>query len=74
MVVVSLVTDSPKGLVEHFFSNNAQSYDKVVNMTTFGRDTYWKEKIIKGITGCESLLDLASVLCEKLKTDCLDHA
>ena len=57
--IIALVIDSPKVLVKHFFCNNAQSYDKMVNMTTFGRDACWKEEIIKRIIGCNSVLDLA---------------
>ena len=52
------MTESPKGLVKQFFGNNAQSYEKVVNLTTFGRDTYWKKEIIKRISRCNSILDL----------------
>jgi len=54
-----LVSESPKVLVKQFFGNNAKSYDKVVRLTTFGRDSYWKEEIIKRIDECKSILDLA---------------
>lgn len=53
------MTESPKDLVKKFFGNNAQSYEKVVNLTTFGKDTYWKKEIIKKIPNCNSILDLA---------------
>lgn len=53
------MTESPKDLVKKFFGNNAQSYEKVVNLTTFGKDTYWKKEIIKKIPSCNSILDLA---------------
>lgn len=54
-----MITESPKELVKQFFSNNAQSYEKVANLTTFGRDSHWKEEIIKRIPECSSILDLA---------------
>jgi demethylmenaquinone methyltransferase/2-methoxy-6-polyprenyl-1,4-benzoquinol methylase len=54
-----LITESPKGLVKQFFGNNAQSYEKVVNLATFGRDSHWKEEMIKRISRCDSILDLA---------------
>lgn len=52
--------ESPKGLARQFFSNNAQSYEKIVNLTTFGRDAYWKKEILKEIPRCKSILDLAT--------------
>ncbi|MDE1831194.1 MAG: class I SAM-dependent methyltransferase [Thaumarchaeota archaeon] len=55
----SSVSKSSKGLVKQFFGNNAKSYDKVVGLTTFGRDSHWKEEIIKRIIKCDSVLDLA---------------
>ncbi len=54
-----LIPESPKTLAKQFFDNTAESYDKVVSLTTFGRDAYWKEEIIKRITGYNSVLDLA---------------
>ncbi len=54
-----LISKSPKTLVKQFFENNAKSYEKVVNLTTFGRDTYWKKEIVKRIIQCNSILDLA---------------
>jgi demethylmenaquinone methyltransferase/2-methoxy-6-polyprenyl-1,4-benzoquinol methylase len=54
-----LITESPKELVKQFFCNNAKSYEKVVNLTTFGRDVHWKKEIIKRIPRCNSILDLA---------------
>jgi len=52
-----LKTDS-KDLVKKFFDNTAQTYDKIVNLTTFGRDKYWKKEIVKKISKCNSILDL----------------
>lgn len=54
-----MIIESPKGLAKQFFGKNAQSYEKVVNLTTFGRDAYWKEEILKRIPRCDSILDLA---------------
>ena len=45
-------------LVEKFFGNTASSYDKVVKFTTFGKDKFWKQKIIDRVKG-DSVLDLA---------------
>jgi len=53
-----LKTDSID-LVKKFFDNTAQTYDKIVNLTTFGRDKYWKKEIIRKIPKCSSILDLA---------------
>lgn len=49
---------SPKSLVPKFFANTSTSYDKIVNLTTFGRDRIWKKHIIDKIHG-KSILDLA---------------
>ncbi|MGI0075742.1 MAG: class I SAM-dependent methyltransferase [Nitrosotalea sp.] len=54
-----MATDSTKSLVKKFFDNTAKSYEKVVNWTTFGRDSHWKEEIINRIPPCNSVLDLA---------------
>ena len=51
--------ESPKDLVPRFFDKTAQTYDKIVNFTTFGRDKYWKKEIIKKIPQCNYILDLA---------------
>jgi len=53
-----LTTESFKALVKQFFENTAESYEKIVNLTTFGKDTYWKKEIIKKIPKCNSILDL----------------
>lgn len=51
--------ESPKALVREFFENTAGSYEKVVSLTTFGKDAIWKKEIIKKIPKCNSILDLA---------------
>jgi demethylmenaquinone methyltransferase/2-methoxy-6-polyprenyl-1,4-benzoquinol methylase len=52
-------TQSAKELVPRFFEKTARTYDKIVNLTTFGKDKYWKKEIIKKIPNCNSVLDLA---------------
>lgn len=52
-------TESPKDLVPKFFDETAQTYDRIVNATTFGKDKYWKKEILKKIPACETILDLA---------------
>lgn len=54
-----LKAESPKDLVPQFFDKTAQTYDKVVNLATFGKDKYWKKEILKKIPHCNSILDLA---------------
>ena len=50
----------PKDLVSQFFDNTASSYDFIVKWTTFGKDNYWKEEIIKKIPSTSnSILELA---------------
>lgn len=51
--------ESPKDLVPKFFDGTAQTYDRIVNTTTFGKDKYWKKEILKKIPKCEAILDLA---------------
>ena len=51
--------ESTEDLVAQFFDKTAQTYDKVVNLTTFGKDKYWKKEILKKIPECNSILDLA---------------
>ncbi|TBR23798.1 MAG: methyltransferase domain-containing protein [Candidatus Nitrosotenuis sp.] len=51
--------ESPKDLVPKFFDETAQTYDRIVSVTTFGKDEYWKKEILKKIPTCETILDLA---------------
>lgn len=51
--------ESTKDLVAQFFDKTAQTYDKVVKLTTFGKDKYWKKEILQKIPNCNSILDLA---------------
>lgn len=50
--------DSPKKLAEKFFANTALSYDKIVRYTTFGKDEFWKNKMLDKVAG-DKILDLA---------------
>ncbi len=50
--------ESPRDLVPQFFDKTAQTYDKIVNLTTFGKDKYWKKEILDKIPYCNSILDL----------------
>jgi len=52
-------TQSAKELVPRFFEKTAHTYDKIVNLTTFGKDKYWKKEIIKKVPNYSSVLDLA---------------
>lgn len=54
-----MTIDDPKELTRQFFGTTSKSYEKIVNWTTFGKDTYWKEEIIKKIPESRSILDLA---------------
>jgi demethylmenaquinone methyltransferase/2-methoxy-6-polyprenyl-1,4-benzoquinol methylase len=54
-----LKRESSETLVKKFFENTADTYEKIVNLTTFRKDTYWKREIIKKISKCNSILDLA---------------
>lgn len=51
--------ETPRDLVPRFFEKTAETYDKVVNLTTFGKDKYWKKEILKKIPSGYSILDLA---------------
>lgn len=51
--------DFPKSLVPKFFNHTAPTYDKIAFWATFGRDNYWKNKIIQQIDKIDSCLDLA---------------
>lgn len=51
--------ESPKDLVPKFFDETSQTYDRVAVWTTFGKDRYWKNEILKKIPACDAILDLA---------------
>jgi len=54
-----VIKDNPKDLIPKFFNNTANSYDSIVNWTTFGKDSYWKNKILEQLSTEKSVLDLA---------------
>jgi demethylmenaquinone methyltransferase/2-methoxy-6-polyprenyl-1,4-benzoquinol methylase len=70
------LSKNPKDLVSTFFSNTANSYDKIVYLTTFGIDRSWKKKILEQITTEKSVLDLAcgTGILTKLIADKIPHA
>ncbi len=51
--------ETPKNYVPKFFDNTSSSYDKVVEYCTFGKDKYWKNKILEYIQKDGIFLDLA---------------
>ena len=54
-----MVKSRPKDLVPAFFNNTADSYDKIVSWTTFGKDRVWKNEILKQLSIEKTVLDLA---------------
>jgi demethylmenaquinone methyltransferase/2-methoxy-6-polyprenyl-1,4-benzoquinol methylase len=54
-----MIKNRPKDLVPSFFNNTANSYDKIVRWTTFGKDRVWKNEILKQISTEKTVLDLA---------------
>ncbi len=51
--------ENPKDLVPQFFNDTSNSYDKIVNYTTFGRDSFWKHKMLEQLSNEKTVLDLA---------------
>jgi demethylmenaquinone methyltransferase/2-methoxy-6-polyprenyl-1,4-benzoquinol methylase len=49
----------PKELVPLFFNKTADSYDQIVAWTTFGKDLFWKHKILEHLSVEKTILDLA---------------
>ncbi len=54
-----MIKESPKDLVPMFFNDTFNSYDKIVNYTTFGKDSFWKHKILEQLSTEKTVLDLA---------------
>ncbi|HXG73631.1 MAG TPA: methyltransferase domain-containing protein [Candidatus Nitrosotenuis sp.] len=50
--------ETPKNLVPKFFGKTAETYEQVALWTTFGKDRFWKNEIIKQIAVGDSILDL----------------
>jgi len=55
----TMSSKNPKDLVSEFFTNTANSYDKIVYWTTFGKDNTWKNKILEQLSSEKMVLDLA---------------
>ena len=53
------MTDSKIDLAHEFFAGNAESYDNVVRLATFGGDRLWKEQIVQCLSTPTRVLDLA---------------
>jgi len=51
--------ENPKDLVPQFFNDTSNSYDKIVNYTTFGKDSFWKHKMLEQLSNEKTVLDLA---------------
>ena len=54
-----MVKKSPKDLIPIFFNNTSNSYDIIVKWTTFGKDSFWKRKILEQLSNEKTVLDLA---------------
>jgi len=54
-----MIAGNPKDFVPEFFDDTANSYDSIVHWTTFGKDSFWKKKIIAQLTNENTVLDLA---------------
>ena len=73
-----MLKESPQDLVPKFFNgNNSDSYDRIVRCTTFGRDGFWKHRILEQLSAEKTVLDLAcgtGILTEQIaqKLDCAE--
>ena len=54
-----MIEEKPKDFVPTFFNNTANSYDVIVHWTTFGKDSFWKNKILEQLSAEKTVLDLA---------------
>ena len=54
-----MIEENPKDSVPTFFNNTANSYDAIVHWTTFGKDSFWKNKILEQLSNEKTVLDLA---------------
>ncbi|MEX0863062.1 class I SAM-dependent methyltransferase [Nitrosopumilus sp.] len=54
-----MIKENPKALVPIFFNNTSNSYDRIVNCTTLGKDSFWKHKILEQLSTERTVLDLA---------------
>ncbi|HXG06017.1 MAG TPA: methyltransferase domain-containing protein [Nitrososphaera sp.] len=54
-----LVHEGYASAMRFFTPANARSYDRIVTLTTFGRDSAWKHEIVKAIGDRNTVLELA---------------
>jgi len=54
-----MIKESHKDLIPVFFNDTSNSYDKIVNYATFGKDSFWKRKILEQLSTEKTVLDLA---------------
>ena len=54
-----MLKKNPKDLVPQFFNDTFNSYDKIVSYTTFGKDSFWKHKMLEQLSNEKTVLDLA---------------
>lgn len=54
-----MAIERPKDLVPKFFGDTAGTYDRVATWATLGKDSYWKNEILKLVPPINSCLDLA---------------
>ncbi len=54
-----MIKQLPKEFVPKFFNETANSYDRIVHFTTFGRDNVWKQEILEKLSNEKTVLDLA---------------
>ena len=54
-----MIAKIPKDFVPTFFNDTANSYDSIVHWTTFGKDRFWKKKILAQLSNEKTVLDLA---------------
>ena len=54
-----MIKKNSKDLVPTFFNNTSNSYDTIVNWTTFGKDSFWKHEILEQLSNERTVLDLA---------------
>ncbi len=71
-----MIKVNPKDLIPIFFNNTANSYDRIVHWTTFGKDSFWKYKILEQLSTERTVLDLAcgTGILTKQIAEMLPHA
>jgi demethylmenaquinone methyltransferase/2-methoxy-6-polyprenyl-1,4-benzoquinol methylase len=59
IALIMLVHEGHTQARRFFTPTNADSYDLVVRLATFGQDIAWKYEIIKAVSHCSHILELA---------------